>query len=299
MNTAIIERDEWFERIKLFNTRPEKVKHHKLLSNDYQISLEFGELLKKCGIQTRIERIPYDNYSDKPSFFYMYTWCSDWSQYENNLEKPVLYIDAHYDVVYKRMITPQRLSADIVVASCFDNRASCNILCKAIEESVFANKEYLIYILFSDGEERGMTGFSSWFMEYRTFHKKERFIVMDVTNNIHDNLGLGVYRFMGDPLEEIITCRNFMEQIATHRESYPGNLCYTHGSLLFHMYKCDVGRIGMPVGCLHLNRITEDTLHSSHSVISLSDMNNYYLKLLEIIKNIKFCEEQRPLIEHQ
>lgn len=283
----------WFERIKLFNTRQPIDEKSKKLSKDNKISVEFSKILKSCNIVTRMIPILLKQDVGGEKYLYMYAWCSDWESYEKNPTIPVLYIDAHYDVVHKKMIVPQRLGDDIVIASCFDNRASCNVLCNAIENKVFENRPFITYALFSDGEESGMIGITEWFERHRTAHIKEKFVVMDVSNNIYDdtkdNLGLGVYRFDGDPIEKQIESSpiNFTQQPATHKETYPDNLCHTHAGLLYHKFKCDVSRMGMPIACLHYIQSYNpmyDNMHISHTAISLRDMNSYYLKLETFLK---------------
>jgi len=258
---------------------------------DAHKSLEFEQLLKKYNIYTK-KCVCNTKYSNG----YVFAWCSNWNLYDNHTNIPVLYIDAHYDVMWNRMILPQRIGDDIVIASCFDNRASCNIICKLIESNNFSTN-YITYITFSDGEERGMEIFDYWYNNFRVVHHNEKYIVLDVTNCTqdtlyHNNLGKGVYTFLCDPLEKYIdVCDNILQQTATHKTNYPDNLCYTHAGKLYHKYKCDVGRMGIPVAGISCDDETSDnrtlmSLHISHTAISLTDLHNYYLKLCKIIERI-------------
>lgn len=133
-----ISKEEWFQRINLFNQRSSE-------SVVDDLSYEFQNILTKCGIQTTTINYPI-GVSDN---LLMYQWCNDDQTYQQDPTKPVLYIDTHYDVVWKDMITPLRLGDDLVIASCHDNRASCNIVCQAIENKIFAKRhDLIIYILF-------------------------------------------------------------------------------------------------------------------------------------------------------
>jgi hypothetical protein len=253
--TPSISSDEWFERSLIFNTH-----------------MDFEEIL--LHFQIPYKRIECDSGT-------MYVWCSDWNQYQNNRETPVLYIDAHYDTVCQTFVTPQRIE-DRVVATWHDNRSSCNVLCKSIESGKMMSTKYIIYVLFSDGEERGMLPLIEWYRHHRCDHQSQRFIVMDVTDQHGDNLGLGVYSFIGEPLEQYIQpSDDLCQQIDDSRESYPDNLCCTHAGLLYHKFRAHVGRMGLPVAG------DNSSLHGLHTEISLSDLNQYYKKLCLIVMRME------------
>ena len=224
----------------------------------------------------------------------MFCWYSDIDLYKNNTNIPVLYLDAHYDVVHKNMIHPQIIGNDIIIGSCFDNRASCIVLCQLIKElgeELRKNKNFVTCIIFSDGEESGMTGICDWYKNYRVPHSKEKFIVLDVSTSLQtehgDNIGLGVYKFNGDPIEEYIIDTPIKQQMATHRENYPDGLCYTHGEMLHSNFHCDVSRIGIPVSeIVGVPNDCTSSLHKSHTVVSISDIMEYYKKIRNIVINI-------------
>jgi hypothetical protein len=278
--------DEWFQRILRFNQRSDYRTPHSSssclaeeLTDDMNISAEFDSLLFSIGVSVR----PF-----KCSGFWgiNYAWCSNWDAYMTDPSVPVLYIDAHYDVVWKDMIKPfLQPGTDIVVASCHDNRASCNVLCKAIECDVLSFREdCVVYALFSDGEERCMQCIREWYTRTRTPHEKERYVVMDVTDcpSPENSPGRGVYAFDGDPIERYVDTETdqITQQTAIHREPYPGGLYYTHAGVLYNKFNCTVSRIGIPVGAT--------SLHTSHTTLSLADLDGYYRKLCKIVKSIEF-----------
>lgn len=135
-----------------------------------------------------------------------------------------------------------------------------------------------------------MCGITRWFQSSRVPHEVEKYLVLDVSNDIcqkpqQSNLGYGVYSFNGDPIEQYIqTTDQILQQVATHRDNYPGNLCYTHGGLLHHRFKCNVSRLGLPVAGV---APSSGSLHTSHTALSLSDLNHYYHKLCTIIERIQ------------
>jgi len=270
--------DEWFRRILLFNQRSEiRRGDDEELGSDANISAEFELLLFSIGVHVRPFRCSGFLGTN-------YAWCSDWDAYVTDPTVPVLYLDAHYDVVWKDMIKPFRLpETDIVVASCHDNRASCNVLCRAIEDEILSSREdCVVYALFSDGEERGMLCFREWYARARTPHEKERYLVMDVTDcpSCENFPGRGVYRFDQDPIEKYADCEEpLRQQIAAHREPYPGGLCYTHAGVLYNKFGCAASRLGIPVG---------GSLHESHTELSLADLDGYYRKLCRIAKTVDF-----------
>ena len=288
-----ISHDEWFERILLFNLRrydqPEPIE-----DTNVAISLEYEQIMHQQGIPIRRLQCSSEKIGIN------YAWCSDWTSYEVDASRPVLYLEAHYDVVWKDMMIPLRLGPDIVVASCHDNRASCNILCKTIETGLLSSrKDLIIYVLFSDGEERGMVAIQEWYnSSFRHPHDKEYYLVLDVStipDYLSGNcLGQGPYIFQGDMINQWIKEEDQIPQmLARHRDPYPGGLCQTHGGPLYHKFKCKVSRLGVAVAGLGKIDLGDQfsgpmSLHCSHTAISLHDLDMYYTKLCQIIHRITF-----------
>ena len=200
-----------------------------------------------------------------------YVYCTDWSLYEECPDIPVLYIDAHYDTVREKFEQLQFLDDNICVGTGFDNRASCYVLYKLIRKVLMNDipLRTIVYCIFSNLEESGMYAIKEW-LQTRTEHDTEYFLVLDVTKHIPGNMGKGVYTFEGDPCEEFSEVP--FQQPCPIRHPYPGNLLFTHASVIF-AEGLDVSRMAIPVYAMH----------SKVSAVALSDIQALYEKVLKFV----------------
>jgi len=203
-----------------------------------------------------------------------YVYCTDWAMYEECPDIPVLYIDTHYDTVQERFEKLTLLDDNICVGTGFDNRVSCHVLYKLIRKILMQDVPLytIVYCIFSNLEESGMYGMKEW-LENRTVHDTEYFLVLDVTRHIPRNMGKGVYTFEGDPCEEFSQVS--FQQICPIRSPYPKNLLFTHASVIF-AEGLDVSRMGIPVYAMH----------GKVSATALSDVQALYEKLEKFVTNV-------------
>jgi hypothetical protein len=188
------EDDEDFDEIKDENEESEDE------TDDCMSDNKFYKFLRVDGVNIRILTSPK---------YTSYVWCSNFDAYENNFDMPVLYIEAHYDIVCTNITDHQNLG-DIVVANCYDNKVtcSCSIRCRTIHNDIFTNRrdEFITYIIFSNIEERGIGRMNEWFENHHIRHNREKYVVMDVSNDKQTNFNesnmcIGAYIFGGDAIQ--------------------------------------------------------------------------------------------------
>jgi hypothetical protein len=217
-------------------------------------------------------------------------WCSDWNAYLHSKAIPVLYVEAHHDVVCHHPIAPI-LIGDAIVASWHDNRMSCAVLCEAIASGAFgANADSILYCLFSNREESGMLHIENWYRRRRIEHEIETFIVLDGTEascvgSVSD-VGNGSYFFEGDPIEMHASMKEAITQPCKTRDAFPGNLQYTHAGILHHI-GCEVSRMGFPIIGIGPNDGTHHGVHSAITAVSVNDIESLYLRLQKAVHCIR------------
>ena len=229
-----------------------------------------------------------------------WAWCSDWPAYKSTLSTPVLYFEAHHDIVMRDgcAVPPLLFSEGILESTGQDNRASCMAMhefCRVWQLNRDVDPptapQTIIYCLWSDREETDMKCMREWFAKCHRRHDGEFFVVLDVLHSNRDalgriNLGKGVYKFQDDPLDTFLRqtdLSGIMHQSCLCVGPWPDPLKRSHGEVIFEHTR-RVGRLCVPVYGAIAECEKEDPLHAAHAFVSLSDVEQMYAKMWLIAK---------------
>lgn len=206
---------------------------------------------------------------------YNYHYCTDQDGYRNDRNRPVLYLVAHHDFVYRDDLLISSKASMLVNSPRADDRVSCYILYQLIWE--FLAKKWdkswglILYVLFTDKEELGLLGadaFISNSTKQYVRHRNEAALVLDVCHPEIDGsitIGRGSIKFKDDPFNVFYDNDTGIVAQLHNKIKWPENLKHNDGLVLYPAIRL-VGRISIIVSDMHNDA-------STYSPYDLGQMN--------------------------